>query len=116
MRKLLPAIALSLFFFGCDEGPPAVATPVEGAAASGAAASAEAAGEMCSGMTSKDYDDDDVVPQPGAKIGDLTKCLISGKVFRVTKSSPHIEHKGKTYYTCCPSCIPTLEKSFAQRR
>lgn len=46
---------------------------------------------------------------PGeAKIGDKTKCPISGEEFVVTADSPHAEHDGKTYYFCCPGC----EKKF----
>jgi len=46
---------------------------------------------------------------PGeAKIGDKTKCPISGEEFVVTADSPHADHDGKTYYFCCPGC----EKKF----
>jgi Cu+-exporting ATPase len=42
---------------------------------------------------------------PGeAKIGDRTKCPVSGHEFVVTADSPHAEYNGKTYYFCCPDC------------
>lgn len=45
------------------------------------------------------------VKAPGeAKIGDTTKCPISGEQFVVSDSSPHAEYNGKTYYFCCPDC------------
>ena len=39
-----------------------------------------------------------------AKVGDRTKCLVSGEEFTVTADSPHAEYNGKTYYFCCPDC------------
>ncbi len=42
---------------------------------------------------------------PGeAKVGDRTKCIVSGHEFVVTADSPHAEYNGKTYYFCCPDC------------
>ncbi len=42
---------------------------------------------------------------PGeAKIGDRTKCPVSGDEFVVQADSPHTEYNGKTYYFCCPDC------------
>jgi YHS domain-containing protein len=48
---------------------------------------------------------------PGeAKVGDRTKCPVSGNEFVVKEDSPHAEHNGKTYYFCCPDC----PKAFAE--
>jgi YHS domain-containing protein len=42
---------------------------------------------------------------PGeAKVGDRTKCPVSGHEFVVKDDSPHAEYNGKTYYFCCPDC------------
>jgi Cu+-exporting ATPase len=42
---------------------------------------------------------------PGeAKVGDRTKCIVSGHEFVVTADSPHADYNGKTYYFCCPDC------------
>jgi YHS domain-containing protein len=42
---------------------------------------------------------------PGdAKIGDRTRCPVSGEEFTVTADSPHADYQGKTYYFCCPHC------------
>ena len=52
---------------------------------------------------------------PGeARIGDRTKCPISGEEFVVTKDSPHAEHNGKTYYFCCPGCEKKFESDPAK--
>jgi YHS domain-containing protein len=43
--------------------------------------------------------------EPGeAKLGDHTKCPVSGHDFIVKADSPHAEYNGKTYYFCCPDC------------
>lgn len=42
---------------------------------------------------------------PGeARVGDRTRCPVSGEEFVVTASSPSAEYDGKTYYFCCPGC------------
>jgi hypothetical protein len=45
-----------------------------------------------------------IVPQPSAKIGDFTRCPVSGALFRVTEATPRREHDGKSLYMCCTSC------------
>lgn len=43
---------------------------------------------------------------PGeAKIGDRSRCPVSGEEFVVEAESPHAEYEGKTYYFCCPHCV-----------
>ena len=43
---------------------------------------------------------------PGeAKVGDRTRCPVSGDEFVVAADSPQMEYGGKTYYFCCPGCI-----------
>ncbi|HEX8112735.1 MAG TPA: YHS domain-containing protein [Kofleriaceae bacterium] len=47
---------------------------------------------------------------PGeAKVGDRTKCPVSGHEFVVKADSPHAEYNGKTYYFCCPDCPKAFE-------
>lgn len=48
----------------------------------------------------------DVLPNDGTrKVGDITKCPVSGDVFKVSSESASTEHKGGTYYFCCKGCI-----------
>jgi Cu+-exporting ATPase len=48
---------------------------------------------------------------PGeAKVGDKTKCPVSGEEFTVTASSPHADYNGKTYYFCCADCPSEFTK------
>lgn len=43
--------------------------------------------------------------KPGeAKLGDKTKCPVSGEEFVVSENSPKVEYQGKTYYFCCSGC------------
>jgi YHS domain-containing protein len=47
---------------------------------------------------------------PGdAKIGDRTRCPVSGEEFVVRDDSPHTEYQGKTYYFCCPHCVQKFD-------
>jgi Cu+-exporting ATPase len=47
---------------------------------------------------------------PGeAKVGDRTKCPVSGHEFVVKDDSPHAEYNGKTYYFCCTDCPKAFE-------
>ncbi len=80
---------LCLAFAGaCGGSKPAPATPSTNttAAAAGSAATQP------------------LVPAGEAKVGDRTKCPVSGDEFVVTADSPHQEYNGKTYYFCCPDC------------
>ena len=48
---------------------------------------------------------------PGeAKVGDRTKCIVSGHEFVVTADSPHAEYNGNTYYFCCPDCPKAFQE------
>lgn len=47
---------------------------------------------------------------PGeAKVGDKTKCPVSGEEFTVEEGSQKVEHDGKTYYFCCGGCKKKFE-------
>ena len=52
----------------------------------------------------------DVVAQPGAGVGQLTRCPVSGVVFAVGEESVSVSHAGKDYYLCCGGC----ERKFMQ--
>jgi copper chaperone CopZ len=52
------------------------------------------------------------VVQPGAKVGDLTYCPVSGAVFRIKESSQRIDVHGNTLYLCCEACA----RYFAQNK
>jgi copper chaperone CopZ/YHS domain-containing protein len=42
--------------------------------------------------------------QPGAKLGQLVYCPVSGVVFEVKESTPRAEVNGKPFYFCCEGC------------
>lgn len=52
----------------------------------------------------RDYDEVDVVSQPGARAGDLTRCPISGVVFEVTDDHARVDHGGQEVVLCCAAC------------
>ena len=91
--NLLALAVLVLSTAACGSAPPsAPATPATPAAAPAPAASAV------------------VVKAPGdAKIGDTTKCPVSGEEFVVEATSLKTEHDGKTYYFCCGGCKKKFE-------
>jgi hypothetical protein len=45
-----------------------------------------------------------VVAQPGATIGQRTFCPVSGAVFRIDASHPHVDVDGAPLYFCCAGC------------
>ena len=48
--------------------------------------------------------------EPGdAKVGDKTKCAVSGEEMTVEATSPKAEYQGKTYYFCCGGCQKKFE-------
>jgi len=57
------------------------------------------------------YREDQIVSQPGARPGDLARCPVSGVVFAVHEDSPAYTVDGKTYRTCCGTCLTKLEKN-----
>jgi YHS domain-containing protein len=91
MRIKSMLLICSLFIVACGGSTPPPVAPSSNAA--GAAASSQplvAAGE--------------------AKVGDRTKCPVSGDEFVVKEDSPHAEYNGKTYYFCCPDCPKAFQE------
>lgn len=78
---------------------PAASTP-GATAASGTSATATPAGAAATGPVKKAGE---------AKVGDTTKCPISGEEFVVEATSPKAEHDGKTYFFCCAGCKKKFE-------
>jgi YHS domain-containing protein len=54
---------------------------------------------------------DKIKAQPGLTVGDITRCPVSGDVFRIKANSPKAVVDGKTYYVCCKRCVGKLEKN-----
>jgi hypothetical protein len=54
------------------------------------------------------FDAKDVVAQPGAVAGKLTQCPVSGVVFAVEDSRPHVRLDDE-YVTCCDKCADKLK-------
>ncbi len=56
------------------------------------------------------YKAGDVLAQPGAKAGKLTQCPVSGVVFAVDASRPHVRVASEDYVTCCDKCAVKLKR------
>ena len=65
--------------------------------------------EMSCAASAESYSEADVVAQPGAQVGQLTRCPVSGVVFTVTEDHASHEKDGLTWYTCCGGCMKKLE-------
>lgn len=57
---------------------------------------------------------DKIKAQPGLAVGDITRCPLSGEVFRIKANSPKSVVDGKTYYLCCKRCVAKFEKNPAK--
>ena len=57
---------------------------------------------------------DKIKTQPGLTVGDITRCPMSGEVFRIKANSPKSVVDGKTYYLCCKRCVGKFEKNPAK--
>ncbi len=90
MRIVTAALVLGLLASACGGSAPTPATP-------------PAAGAQ-----------GDIKPPGVAKIGDRTRCPVSGDLFTVTADSPHADYNGKTYYFCCASCPDDFKKDPAK--
>jgi YHS domain-containing protein len=62
----------------------------------------------------KQYDADKVVPAARAKLGDLTRCPVSGVVFQLDNETPRIEHAGQDYWLCCDGCAERFQQNPAR--
>jgi YHS domain-containing protein len=87
MTRLTALTVLSFALVACGGSTPAPQTPAPTPAST--KAEAKAPGE--------------------AKIGDHSKCPVSGEEFVVDASSPHAEYNGKTYYFCCGGCLKKFQ-------
>ena len=59
--------------------------------------------------TRLEYNSKDVMAQPGATVGKLTQCPVSGVVFEVAASRPHLRIANEEYVTCCDKCAQKLK-------
>jgi YHS domain-containing protein len=95
---VLALASVSLFACGGNQAP--YAAPSSPSSPSSPAAPS-AAGAAAPKGAAKEAGD--------AKVGDTTRCPVSGEEFTVEASSPKVEHDGKTYYFCCAGCKKKFE-------
>lgn len=137
MRKMLVGVVFLLMssggqaaFAGDACGPSSCAPKAKGASASsctaaqGASACEAPNGKLTgnfdpamSGVckfacaTKLKHDSKDVLAQPGAQLGKLTQCPVSGVVFVVDAHRPHVKVAGSEYVTCCEGCAKKLRQN-----
>ena len=69
------------------------------------------AGCQFSCATKVEHDAADLVPQPGVKAGQHTRCPVSGVVFAVDESRPRVQLAAHDYATCCETCAGKLRET-----
>ena len=57
------------------------------------------------------YKESDIVAQPRAEVGDLTRCPVSGVVFAVDEGRPQVRIGQADYVTCCDVCAQKLRRN-----
>lgn len=90
-----------------DHAAHAPGAPDEPAAAEGGD---HAHDDMAHVVEEGSYDPAEVVLQPGAAVGDLAQCPVSGEVFRITEDHTYFEHAGEPVFFCCPGCIRRFQR------
>jgi len=88
---------------GCEAASEPAAPPSETTATS-TGPDPDFAGCQAACGTSEAFDEADIVAQPGAEVGDLVRCPVSGAVFRASEERPLVEHERRSYYVCCAGC------------
>lgn len=100
MRLALVLFALA----GCTKEQPAPAAAVPIAVRLAAWDPVDAAFKGCEGGCGSRGEDPKAHLQPGASVGDLAYCPVSGVVFTVKAQSPRADVEGKPVFFCCDSC------------
>lgn len=108
MRRLSSfVLVLSLVFVACDASNATTATTAVGP-------DPDFAGCQQGCGFNEPYDPDDVIRQPGAEVGDLTRCPVSDAVFLVRDDQPSVAHDGVTYFVCCDGCATRFREEPAR--
>jgi len=99
----------------CAVGGPHAASAVASTAGSACGPDPGMAG-VCkmSCATHAPYDEADVVAQPGAVAGRLTRCPVSGVVFTVRDDATRVTYAGHVWYLCCDGCAKKFRKDPAR--
>jgi len=94
------------------DGPEGAATATLAAAGVPTGKFDPAMSGACEGScAAKGYNAADVVAQPGAIAGKLTRCPVSGVVFTVDAEHPHVAYAGHEYVLCCDGCAKKFSKN-----
>ena len=64
----------------------------------------------CSSHENSNVSAKNVVAQPGAKTGDVTRCPVNDEVFKIASASPRVKYAKNTYVACCKECAVAFKK------
>ena len=117
MRRMLMAAGVLAL---CVGAVGIVLLPAAGPRATGTRAAASGPDPEMAGVCQKScatrqaYDEVDIVPQPGAVVGRLTRCPVSGVVFTVNEHGTAVSYAGSTWYLCCDGCAKKFRRDPAR--
>jgi hypothetical protein len=134
MKWLWIVLFLLLSASGCKSNRDAPATPVAAEPAACSSATAAACGptsaptsgsasgidpaqsEVCKRTcaTKEPHAEQELVPAAQATVGELTRCPVSGVVFRVSAESPQVEYSGRKLRVCCGGCAEKFREQPAR--
>jgi hypothetical protein len=103
------AVALTAAVFAAGSLQSLASSASSGQSKTGAGKPDPMMSAMCErSCAARDYGKASVVAQPGAHRGQLTRCPVSGVVFKVHKGSSGVAYAGKEWVTCCGTCAKKL--------
>lgn len=96
MKRSVVLVLTSIALAACERSSPDTTRPDEGSSAP------QQQADPLAGRA--------VVPNPDARVGDVTICPYSGRKFVVEPSSPRWEYEGTTYVFCAEKALLEVQK------
>ncbi len=91
----------------CADEPVTTAANSCGDGCEGESCGQSACGNTCCNA-GKPEPGEKLVPPAHAKVGDRTRCPVSGGVFVVQPDTVRVDYDGQSYPVCCPGCATRL--------
>ena len=115
-RREAPPTPVAAEPAACTSATAAACAPASTPTAASVSGIDPAQSEVCKRTcaTKEPHAEQELVPAAQAKVGDLTRCPVSGVVFRVSAESPQVEYSGKTLRVCCDGCAEKFREQPAR--
>ncbi len=115
-RREAPSAPVAAEPAACTSAAAAACAPASTPTAASVSGIDPAQSEVCKHTCAakEPHADRDLVPAAQAKVGDLTRCPVSGVVFRVSAESPQVEYSGRKLRVCCGGCAEKFREQPAR--